>query len=323
MKTKIVLPVIIAAIIIGYFQLSGCSGKNSKSYNSTLACEYLPPNTETDVGSDNVSEKSYMCSPPIPEAACINQAKISTSIGNENFKTVTTEDKKNPSKIIKTARVSMRVKNIKDSRKAILDIVKKCDAYVSSDDQTNNTSSIEDDMVIRIKTDGFDDIIDKLLEQSIYTDYKKVKMEDVTTYYIDNESRLKSKKEVETRYKEILAKATTVTDIIGIEEKLGTIREEIEATEGVLKYLNDQVTYSTIKLHFYEKLETKTTAEPESGFFYKIGQAFKGGWEGVQLFFIGLINMWPLWLVIFLFVFFIVRFIRRWRRKRRDVAESK
>ena len=63
----------------------------------------------------------------------------------------------------------------------------------------------------------------------------------------------KTKKEVEARYRELLTRATSVEEILKIEEQIGNIRTEIESAEGRLRYLSNQVQYSTLHVTFYEK----------------------------------------------------------------------
>ena len=70
---------------------------------------------------------------------------------------------------------------------------------------------------------------------------KNVSVQDVTEEYLDIEARLKTKKEVEARYIEILkSKTKTVEDVLKAEEQIRIIREEIEAREGRLNYLKNQ-----------------------------------------------------------------------------------
>lgn len=218
------------------------------------------------------------------------------------------------SKIIKSAEISMQVKEYKSSRAEILALIKSSGAYVASENQSNTSYSYNDDMEIRLKPAGFDDLIEKLLEISIYIDYSKITADDVTEEYVDAEARLKAKEDVETQYKEILKKAYTISEIIAIQEKINKIREDIEAYKAKLKFMDDKVSYSTIKLHFYEKLDEMPA--PSTGFFYKLGKAFKSGWNGLQVLFIGIIYLWPLWVIAFLVFYFIMWQIKRRKRKR-------
>lgn len=42
-------------------------------------------------------------------------------------------------------------------------------------------------------------------------------------------------------------------DIVRIENEISYIREDIESKEGRLKYLSNQVRYSTLNIHYCEK----------------------------------------------------------------------
>ena len=138
-------------------------------------------------------------------------------------------------------------------------------------------------------------------------------MEDVSAEFVDITARLKTKKEVEKRYIDLLQKAVKVTDILEVEEQLRVIREEIEAKEGQLKLLNDQVADSTVNLNFHQNFEY--TPQDEPGFFGRMGHAFGNGWKGFLSFLIGLAYVWPLWLILGLTTYFLAKFIKRKMKK--------
>ncbi len=98
-------------------------------------------------------------------------------------------------------------------------------------------------------------------------------------------------------------------DILRIEKEISYIREDIESTEGRLKYLRSQVSYSTLKIHYYEKRT--------SGFNFggKLGDAVMNGGTGFLWFIIIVVQLWPLWLIRAAIWWFIVWLIRRSRRK--------
>ncbi|MFA4851799.1 MAG: DUF4349 domain-containing protein [Bacteroidales bacterium] len=302
MKKQLLMPIIISAFIAGSMQLSGC-GSKSKDQNFETSKKEM-----TAIG-----QKEELVRTAEQEKNLSNQSDQTAK--ETEIKAVNKQvEQKIPSKIIKTADISMQVKDYKESRKAILAIVQKSGAYIAAENQANRNYNIANDMTIRIKPEGFDDLLDKIIEQSVYVDSKKITAQDVTADYMDTEARLKSKRDVEVRYSEILKKANTIKDILEVEEKLRQIREEIESCEGKLKYLTDQVSYSTINLHFYEKLDFQPA--PGSGFFHAIGKAFKAGWKGLQMFMIGIIYLWPLWIIAAI-IFYVIRwFIKKSRKKK-------
>jgi len=71
--------------------------------------------------------------------------------------------------------------------------------------------------------------------------------------------------------------ARTVKDVLTVEEQLRMVREEIEAQEGRLKFLRDQVRYSTITLVMYKPVPYE--GEPAIGFFSQFIDGIRQGCE--------------------------------------------
>lgn len=218
-----------------------------------------------------------------------------------------------PSKIRKTANLNITVDDYKKARTEIEKIIKTNNAYIGNENEQNSTYSITNDMVIRVVNKDFEGMVNRLLGVATNVNSKNISAEDVTAQFVDIQSRLKSKKEIEKRYLDILNKASKVTDVLEIEQKLGEIREEIEAKEGELKYLGDQVDYSTINLTFHQDFEYTPADKP--GFFGRIGNAFGNGWNGFLSFVVGIVYAWPLWIILGGIAYFLVRFIRRRMKK--------
>jgi len=255
--------------------------------------------------------------PPVSEIAAGVTADIVTMAGekqaNQKYKEVSNKDgtitTKIPAKIRKNAYLNIAVDDYKKARAAIEKIVKSGNAYIASENEQNSTYSMTNDMVIRVVNKDFEGMVNNVTGIASHVNSKNITADDVTAQFIDIETRLKSKKEIEKRYLDILSKASKVTDILEIEQKLGEIREEIEAKEGELKLLADQVDYSTINLTFTQNFEYTPIDRP--GFLGRTGNAFENGWEGFLNFIIGLVYVWPLWLIIGVSSFFLLRFIRR------------
>jgi Domain of unknown function (DUF4349) len=219
-----------------------------------------------------------------------------------------------PTKIRKTAYLNVSVDDYKKARTEIEQIIKLGNGYIGNENEQNTTYSITNEMMIRVVNKDFDAMVAKLLTVATNVNSKSVTAEDVTAEFVDIQLRLKSKKEIEKRYLDILQKASKVTDILEIEQKLGEIREEIEAKEGELKLLANQVDYSTIHFSFQQAFEYTPTDKP--GFWGRVGGAFGNGWNGFLSFVIGLIYAWPLWIILGLSIYFIIRFIKRRLKKK-------
>ena len=123
-----------------------------------------------------------------------------------------------------------------------------------------------------------------------------VQVQDVGEEYTDATARVKSKRQVEARLIELLrTRVGKLSDVIELEQALEQVREEIERTEGRLRYLRNQVGLSTM---------TVTLSEPglniaEPGY-HPIRDAFGAAWRNFTGFIASLIaaSGWVLPLVV-------------------------
>lgn len=212
-------------------------------------------------------------------------------------------------KLIKNGEIEFESENIINTRKDIFQAIEKFKGYSSSDNEYKNSYEISNTLIIRVPTENFDNLLNEITNGVSKFDRKEIKIKDVTAEFLDIEARLKTKKELENRYLEILKKANTVTEILEVEKQIGELRSDIESIEGRLKFLNNQVSFSTLNVRIYETISEQT----EFGKKFKNG--FKNGWENLILFFVFLVNIWP-----FIFIIIgIVILIRIWRKRRKNV----
>lgn len=219
-------------------------------------------------------------------------------------------------KLIKTGFLTIEVENYKESRKKIKDLVIKSGGYLGNESETNETYRISNELTIRIPAKAFDQMMEGLMAEGIKTDSKRIEVQDVGEEYADLTARIEAKKAVEKRYLEILNKANKISDILEVEEKLRVIREETEAAQGRVKYLESQVSYSTIHLSFYKTLDANYTPPSGPGFFSRIWEGLAKGWENALSFIVGVAYFWPFWLVVVLvYYWFSKRHIWPFRKK--------
>jgi hypothetical protein len=191
--------------------------------------------------------------------------------------------------------------DVEKTHAAILAQAKKHNAYVSNDNQTRDDYQTTTRMELRIPSDKFDEFITGIEKDVTKFDEKRIEVLDVTEEYIDISARMKTKKELEQHYYDLLKQTKNVAEVLLVEEQLNTVRADIESAEGRLKYLKDKVNMSTLHLTFYE-----TTSAPV-GFFGEIGKSFVSGWKGFLYFILGIISAWPIVLVVSGFLFWLIR----------------
>ncbi len=218
-------------------------------------------------------------------------------------------------KIIKTARLAFETKDVEETHKKILQLASQLKGLVQSDNSGKDYNRIYKNLTVRIPTENFQQFINGISEGVDYFDHRDISRQDVSEEFIDLEARLKAKRILEERYLELLKKANKVEEMLQIERELSNIREEIEAKQGRLQFLQNQVSMSTVTVEFY-----KTTAETgiTQSYGQKMKNAFQGGWNGISVFFLGILYLWPLF-----FISIIIFIVLRIFLKRRKLKNSK
>ncbi len=239
----------------------------------------------------------------------ISEAMVSSDMASASGESVAKDENIPVSdrRIIKEGEISFETSDNNETRKLINKLVNDYKGYISQDNVTDQKYRIENRMTIRVPSEKFDDLLEKITETNKPIESKNIIATDVTEEYVDIEARLKTKKELENRYKILLNRATTVDDILKIEKQIGELRSEIESIEGRFKYLNDRISYSTLTIVFYERTNSSF------GFSSKFSQALKNGWDNVLWVLIGLVNLWP-FLIILATVFIVL--LRKRRNKK-------
>lgn len=211
-------------------------------------------------------------------------------------------------KLITDGRVSFEVSDLSETRKRVVSAVDRYEAYISSDEEYNRDDQISISMVIRVPSRNFDALLNDVTSDIRHLDNKQINVRDVTEEFVDIQARLKSKKELEARYIELLEQARAVSDMLEIERQMEQLRSQIESIEGRLRYLQNQVTLSTLRLNFYERRPSDI----------RFGQQFidglRGGWNNLVFFFLFLLRLWPFILILTALIFA----LRSWRKKRKS-----
>ena len=230
---------------------------------------------------------------------------------NDSEESETSEEYNLERKLIKSGDISFATDSITETKQRIKQAVKKYKAYISSEVEDNYYDRISNDITIRVPFENFDKLLADIGKGVESFDSKNISISDVTSEYLDVEARIKTKKELENRYHELLNKANTVSEILEIEREIANLRSDIESYEGRLKYLKNQVSYSTLEVNFYKTKDVTT----QNKFSDKFSDGFSNGWDNFIWFFVFLANVWPFILVILTIVFFVVRYERKRRKK--------
>jgi hypothetical protein len=295
-NTGIVIPII---MLFAMPMLTGCGGSNNKA---TL---------------QNGGIKGEGASMSLAESAPDDEAEMVAApknLGVIKFTapTIAADSEVDiPKKIIKEGTIRYSVRDYKRTHKELIAIIARNGGEIISEQENRSDVSWETQLEIRVPSARFDSCLNALAGVDETLLEKNIDSKDVTEEYVDMSARMRARKEVEQRYLDILKQAKTVEDILKVEEQLKTIREEVEAAQGRLQYIDHNVSMSAIHLFFYQTFSNTTPQGP--GFFSRLFFSIKDGWNGVLGVLISFVGMWPLWLVAM--ALFII--LRRYTKRRR------
>jgi hypothetical protein len=212
-------------------------------------------------------------------------------------------------KIIRQAYLKFETSDLESTADQIQKAIKENKGSVQNDSEEKGYGTSSRNLIVRIPSQNFDTFLQSISKGVSYFDTKQISSDDVTAEYIDLDSRLKTKRKLESRYLEVLQKATKISEILEIEKQLSIIREEIESKQGQLKYMESRVSESTFTIEFYKTIAEKEGVKVSYG--SKIWTAIQSGFFGLSSLFIWLISVWPFVIIFSVLVYFIRKRLKR------------
>jgi len=221
-------------------------------------------------------------------------------------------------KIIKDGDITIQVHDIVTSKDGIDNLVKSVNAYYERENLKKTDYKISYDLKIRVPAGNFEKLVSSVEQGKDEVKSKNIRTRDVTEEFLDISTRLASKRDYLKQYTVLLAKATTIKDILEIKENIRKLQEEIESAEGRLRYLNDQVTFSTLTVELYQKIDYVYKSEPKDSFIERVKSGLNTGWSIIVETVLFLVNIWSVLLILTPLFFFIWRKIKKRKGENRN-----
>jgi hypothetical protein len=282
---KLLLPAFL--LIFSCKSPSNLEGRNPGVANMKMAEASVPP-------------------PPAPELMpqTTNPSEAASLVNSSGNSAITR-------KIIKDGRMEIRVRELEQGKKMVDSLVRKYKGYYADETFNNMDYSHGYSVKIRIPAVSFDAFITEVELGAGEVAFKNITSRDVTEEFIDLDTRLKNKKNYLNRYSDLLKQAKAVKDILEIEEKTRLIEEEVESVQGRLKYLNNQVDFSTLDLQISKKNDYNAYSNNKGSFIDRLKMSLVKGWFGLVSFILFVIRIWPFWIIVGLLYYFISMILRK------------
>ncbi|WP_415326626.1 DUF4349 domain-containing protein [Chryseobacterium sp. MMS23-Vi53] len=261
---------------------------------------------EMAIPEDSPKDKNFANVPPPPPSSISEKTESDDKYSNQYINDTITK------KIIKNGEMSIQVGDVIKAQNQINEIIKSNKAYIQKEKFQNSDTQDNINIIIRVPHKNFDSLINSfsnglgsIVTKNIYTD-------DVTEQYSDTSIKLTNKKIYLEKYRDMLKKATTTKDMLEIQENIRELEDEIDVSEGSLRFIDDRVNYSTLDLNLFKE-KVRSSATSKIGFRNRFGDSVTEGWNSFVAFFLGIISLWPFFLLIPVIVFF----WRKWRGRKR------
>jgi DNA-binding TFAR19-related protein (PDSD5 family) len=239
------------SIFLYFFLVLHCSSANHRA-----EATYEPSSSNRSESMDEESSKQSM-------------KKVSSP--QKNNPNSTTEKSSSPRKMIYNVNVTMQAKDQESKVKEVIQLAESFEGYALSYSSNGNLS-------LKIPAEHLKVFLEKL--KAISEQYsEELLAKDVTEEYLDVEMRLENAKKMRVRLLELLKLAKSLEEIMKVEAEINKVSENIERIEGRLKFLNTNISLSTINVRILRKYEPYRETEYKPG---PLGYPFYYAYLGVN-----------------------------------------
>lgn len=324
MKTRIIVPALLCLVF------AQCGQSYHKEED-----EYAPPSGSAEAVYEEAEESADMAAEETEKMEEGENKKDANFISSTAAKV----NKDSSRKFIRTADMRFRVKNVRTSTTRIEDVVARFDGFVThthlSSDVDRRTEipvskdsllattyyTVRNDMTIRIPNTVLDTTLRLIAREMLFLDHRTISADDVTLQMLANRIRQKRLDRHTGRVtRNIDQRNDRLYESTYAEDRV--LDRALQADETYIQNLRMQanVDYSTVHLSFYQSqnVERELIANLQDIDAYKPSfgnnakEGFLKGWEVMKEFFVGLITIWPLYLL----AAFIWMLVRRTRKQK-------
>ncbi|MFH8470251.1 DUF4349 domain-containing protein [Streptomyces sp. NPDC017991] len=212
--------------------------------------------------------------------------------------------------IIHTASLTVQVKDVPKSLGEARTVVENAGGMVGDETTDRDSRGRERSrVVLRIPAEKYEEVRTELEGSGKLLDLK-AKAEDVTEQVVDVESRLKTQRASVARIRELMDRASKLSDVVTLEGELSTRQADLESLLAQQASLKDRTSLATITLSLSETPVKKAAEDDDPGF----ADALGGGWDAFVSMFrwiaLALSAVLPFLVGAALLLFLWVRFLR-------------
>jgi hypothetical protein len=186
--------------------------------------------------------------------AAPSMAEVSNAVSDNAF-SVGVEASQPARLVIKNANLTIVVADPGKSLDAISQMADEMGGFVvtanlSHSQMSSGAEVPHGSITIRIPAEKLNDAIARIeAESNQPPQNKNIESQDVTSDYIDLQSRLKNLEDAEQQLRKIMDNAFSTDDVLSVYNRLVQVREEIEVLKGKIQYYEEAASLSAISVN--------------------------------------------------------------------------
>ncbi|WP_405768869.1 DUF4349 domain-containing protein [Actinacidiphila glaucinigra] len=185
--------------------------------------------------------------------------------------------------IVRTATLTVEARNVSGAVAKARTLVEGSGGYVGNESTSLDEDGLEySTITLRVPPDGYDRVLKDLSELGTLRN-RKVDAQDVTGQVVDVESRLKTQRASVARVRELMDRATRLSDIVSLESELSSRQADLEALEAQQASLKVRTGMATITLEVQEPPVKEAPQKKDDGFWATVGDALGSGWHAFYM----------------------------------------
>ena len=269
----------LAVCVLGYGALS--TGKLDIGAKSSNMALYSANSSAASTAGGFTAQQAMLDAPEAAtyslDAGATDRMNVGTDVLSENDAAAAEDRQASTSpKIIYTANLTLESKDYDTARAALDAALNDAGGYLESSSEYSDVGSSRSvNLTFRVPEENYQSFLDAVAQAGNVT-YKSQQADDVTTQYMDVETRLANLEAQRTRLQELQAQADNLSDLLQIETSLTDVQSQIESWQSQLDWYSNQVQQCTVYVNLSEVQNYTPTDE---SFLGSVGAAFAQGWS--------------------------------------------
>lgn len=187
-------------------------------------------------------------------------------------------------KVVKTGEIGLVVSKDRFSSAfgQLTTIATGVGGYVSSSTTSEDASSPSGHVTLRVPVASFEDVVGRVRKLGQVTTVSS-SGRDVTAESVDLDARISSLSTARQQYLTLMTKATTVGDVLAVQQQINELQTQIEQLQGQKRVLDSQAAMSTLDVNLGDR-RTATPPKAPSGLsraWHRATRGFVGALEGL------------------------------------------